>query len=419
MPENPNPYMDPNMNPNGYVPNYGQGYVDETNPYVQQGTWNQGQFGVPQQGYPDAAPQEAYPNAIFNPENMMSPQDIYANQASQGGMPYGVPYPDPNAGYVDSAYGGQPYVDPYIQQDPYGQPYPYEYGQQPYYDPSQMAQPGQMGQQPMAPYGAPMPDQSGQIPPVASVPVDQFGNPLQGRQDVAEPQIPYDAQTAQQQAQQAAQVAQQPVQQSASTQATGQQAPVQAQQVSQQPSAQQQAAQQPAVQQAAAQQQVAAQKAVAQQTAQIEGQESPQEAASKKGRRQKAPKQQPQVQPMPVVGVPAMDPSKATGGRATLALILSILSIILALVPPVGLVLAIIARKLSKSYRRNGGRAAKGEAAGVFGMVGLVFSILMLAVLVCFIGYVMGANKVLIGPMTPINFYNNSPIGHLIPVPAG
>ena len=41
MPDNMNPYMDSGMNPNGYMPGYGQpGYVDEGNPYAQPGAWD-------------------------------------------------------------------------------------------------------------------------------------------------------------------------------------------------------------------------------------------------------------------------------------------------------------------------------------------------------------------------------------------
>lgn len=166
--------------------------------------------------------------------------------------------------------------------------------------------------------------------------------------------------------------------------------------------AQQQAAQQQAAQQAA-QQQVAKQQ-IAQQAAQQE--------AQKKQRRP-----QPQVQTMPVVGAPVIDPSKATGGRAKLALILSILSIILALVPPVGLILAIVARKISKSYKKNGGRAGAGDAAAIFSLVGIIFSILTVALLVWFVGYVNGA---LIGSkayMNPISFFNNSPLGSIYKIP--
>ena len=329
MPDNLNPYMDSGMNPNGFVPNYGQpGYPDPMDPYAQQ-AWDQGQFGAAQPGYP------GMPDEFMNPGAMASPQDIYANQAAQMGAPgYGAPY-DPAMGGM----GAQPFADPYGQQGlPMGQP-----GQQ-FFDPMQQVPgPGQTGQQ--APIS---PSQTGGFDPVQAAQAEQAA----AAQAAAEAQ-----------AQQAAAAAQQ-------------------QQIKQQ------AAQQAAAQQAAQQSQ------------------------------QDAKKRQPaQMQPMPVVGAPVIDPAKATSGRAKLALILSILSIILALVPPVGLILAIVARRIAKSYKKNGGRAGAGDAAAVFSLVGLVFSILTCALVVWFIGYVNGA---LIGSkayMNPISFFNNSPLGNIYKIP--
>lgn len=349
MPENVNPYMDSGMNPNGYMPGYGQpGYVDEGNPYAQPGAWDQGQFGMPQPGYPGAPQQNMMVEDYLNPGNMASPQDIYANQAAQmGGMPgqYGAPYPDAAAPFADPGFGmgAQPYPDPYAQQG---------------YPMGQMPGPGQTG---------------------------GFESPMQAaQQGVAEPQIP----------------AGMPPQADAAAQAA---AAAEAQ-------AKQQAAQH--LQQVQAAQQQIKQQAAAQQAAQQAQQQVPQQPA------QPAKKQsRPQMQPMPTVGAPAIDPSKATKGRATMALVLSILSIILALIPPVGLVLAIVARKTAKSYKRNGGRAGSGDAAAIFSLVGIVFSVLTCALLVWFIGYVNGA---LIGSkayMNPISFFNNSPLGFIFKIP--
>lgn len=330
MPDNVNPYMDSGMNPNGYMPNFGQpGFPDPMDPYAQQ-AWEQAQFGAAQPGYP------GMPDEFMNPGAMASPQDIYANQAAQMGAPgFGAPY-DPAMGGM----GGQPFVDPYGQPAmPMGQP-----GQQPFFDPMQQV---------------PGPGQTGQQAPVSPSQTGGFD----------------------------------PVQASQAEQAAAAQAAAEAQ-------AQQAAAQQQAKQQAA---QKAAQQAAAQQAAQ--------QAAQKKKRPQA------QVQPMPVVGAPVINPAKATGGRAKLALILSILSIIFALVPPVGLILAIIARKIAKSYKKNGGRAGAGDAAAVFSLVGLIFSILTCALVVWFVGYVNGA---LIGSkayMNPISFFNNSPLGNIYKIP--
>lgn len=343
MPDNMNPYMDSGMNPNGYMPPYGQpGYPDPMDPYAQQ-MWDQGQYGMPQPGYP-GVPQPGMMDDFMNPGAMASPQDIYANQAAQMGVPgYGMPY-DPTMGGM----GAQPYMDPYGQQAmPMGQPV------QPYYDPMQaMPGPGQTGQQ--APIS---PSQTGGFDPVQSA-----------------------------QAEQAAA-------QAAAAEAQAQQA------------AAQQAAQQQAKQQAAQQQQPQQQQ---QQAAQQQQQEA----------RKKQPKRpQSQVQPMPIVGAPVINPAKATKGRARLALILSILSIIFALIPPLGLLLAIIARKIAKSYKKNGGRAGAGDAAAVFSIVGLIFSILTCGLVVWFVGYVNGAIIGATAYMNPITFFNNSPLGNIYQIP--
>lgn len=416
MPENPNPYMDPNMNPSGFMPNYGQpGYTDETNPYAQQGGWDQSQYGMPAQGYPGAPQADMFVEDYLNPGNMASPQDIYANQVAQmGGMPgqYGAPYPDPNAAFMDPGYGamgGQPYVDPYAQEvPPQGYPYgqqPGQPGAQPYYDPMQQGQmPGQPGQpepsqQQGIPYGAP--GQTGQQPSVSPSQTGGFENPMQvSQQGVAEPQVPGGMpQPADAAAAQAAAMGMQP----------------QAQQPLQQVPISQQQAQ--------AQQQAQTQAQPPQQSQQQAQAQQPQRSKGKKGKKGAAQAQAPaqvqpqQAKPMAAPAARRVDPSKATKGRATLALILSILSIILALVPPVGLALSIVARKIAKSYRKNGGRAGSGEAAAVFSLVGIIFSIVTCALLVWFIGYVCGA---LIGSkayMNPIAFFNNSPLGMLFKIP--
>ena len=318
----------------------------------------------------------------LNPGNMASPQDIYANQAAQmGGAPgqYGAPYPDA-APYADPNFmGAQPYADPYAQ--PMQQGFP---AAQPGFDPMQ-PMPGQTGQQ----MPVPGPGQTGQQAPLSPSQTGGFENPMLAQQGVAEPQVP-------------AGMPQQP-DAAAQAAAAAAAAEAQAQQQAAQHLQQVQAAQQQAKQQAAQQAQQQAQQQAAQ----------PQAAPAKK--QQKRP--QAQMQPMPAVGAPVIDPSKATSGRAKLALILSILSIILALIPPVGLILAIVARKMAKSYKKNGGRAGSGEAAAVFSLVGIIFSILTLGLLVWFIGYVNGA---LIGSkayMNPISFFNNSPLGNIYKIP--
>ncbi|WP_165252088.1 hypothetical protein [Adlercreutzia sp. ZJ304] len=78
------------------------------------------------------------------------------------------------------------------------------------------------------------------------------------------------------------------------------------------------------------------------------------------------------------------------GGKATMSLILGILSILLAFIPPLGLVLAIIAVLLAKSYTKKGGTAPRASTGRVCGIVGIVLSLLLAVAIGVFVAYFIG-----------------------------
>lgn len=84
----------------------------------------------------------------------------------------------------------------------------------------------------------------------------------------------------------------------------------------------------------------------------------------------------------------AMVPVK--GGKATASLILGILSILLAFLPPVGLVLAIVAILLAKSYHKKGGVAPRAGTGRVCGLVGIILSLLLAVAIGVFLAYFYG-----------------------------
>lgn len=83
-----------------------------------------------------------------------------------------------------------------------------------------------------------------------------------------------------------------------------------------------------------------------------------------------------------------LEPPK--GGKATASLILGILSILLAFIPPIGLVLAVIAVLLAKSYIKKGGMAPRAGTGRVCGVVGIVLSILLAIAIGVFVAYFVG-----------------------------
>lgn len=397
MPENPNPYLDPNMDPNGYMPNNGQmGYVDETNPYMQQGNWNQDNLAGVQgeQGFPDAMQGMGYPNDYISPGNMMSAQDIYANQAAQmngamppmGAMPVDYqnmgdmqgmsPYPD-GIGYSPDVYADQGYMQGagmYPEEGIYADQ---QYG-------AGVQAPYQFNE-----YGQPVVPQ-----PDAGMPYEQFGTP-----DMQQPYMGADAQgmpvVMPEQAHQNTQMPNagaEPQQMAGMPQqntpdASGAFAAQQTQQGVPPKQPQQQPQQQPNQPQGAAQQ-------------------------NAQGRQ---PSRQPSAPRRPMG--PPVDPAKARPGRAKMALVLSIFSIILSLLGPVGFIFALIAFNMSGSYKRNGGTSGAGDAARVFSIAGLIFSCLMIALIVWFVGYYMGYAEWAVNFVNPITFFNNSPIGSIISIP--
>lgn len=104
-------------------------------------------------------------------------------------------------------------------------------------------------------------------------------------------------------------------------------------------------------------------------------------------------------------------PSK---GQAVWSLILGILSIIFAVLPPIGMILGWISTRLSKKYRKSGGRANSAYSGKIFGRVGFAFSFIMLIILGgCFL-YVAGATFGNYGARAMGIYWNNSPLGRLL-----
>ena len=84
------------------------------------------------------------------------------------------------------------------------------------------------------------------------------------------------------------------------------------------------------------------------------------------------------------VGVPPK------GGMATASLILGILSILVAFLPPLGIVLAVLAIVLAKAYAKKGGMAPRAGTGRVCGVVGLVLSIVLAIAIGVFVAYFVG-----------------------------
>lgn len=78
------------------------------------------------------------------------------------------------------------------------------------------------------------------------------------------------------------------------------------------------------------------------------------------------------------------------GGKATASLITGILSILLALIPPVGIIFAILAILFSRSYYKKGGTAPRAGTGRVCGVVGLILSIILCIAYVVFVAYFYG-----------------------------
>lgn len=319
-------------------------------------------------GQPDPYGQYQQPNAY--PGAMPSPQEIYAQQQYLDPN-QGQPYMDPNQMYADQGqgmYGAQP-----VQADPYGQ-YPAQGGYMepdmnampgayPEMDPTMGAQPymdpDQYMQQQMAGYGQP---QQAYPAPAVQQPVqaDPYGQPVP---QAPQPQMP----------------AAQPMPQQMPT------------------------AQPPMPQGAMPQQQM---------------QPEPEPIMDKKAAKQAA-REQKRAAKQQAAAAPSNLGPEPPAGKATLCMILGILSVVFALIPPIGIVLGFVVRKISGEYLAQGGTSPKAETGRIFATVGLIFSLIMLVVLI-FMGVFIYAG--LYGESQARSwsvFFNNSPFGNIwrIPIP--
>lgn len=439
MSENPNPYMDPNFNPNGgYMPNNAQsGFADMLDPFAQQADWSQIQsnMAADQQGFAPGAQNGIFDDYV-SPGNMMSAQDIYANQAAQSGgsvMPgmvgadYGMGangyYGDPAAmgaygapsvgmGYdAMDAFAGQQMGA--IASDPFSNDM---FGMQQtggnYVDPYQAQMGGVFGQMPasQAPVGSMGADMQFQASQVGA-----FEQTAQVQQQPSANAA--DAAFATQQFAAVAPSAGAPVANASAapaSEAQGARGSSQGSQATASSSVQQ--SQQP---QASSQQPAPSPQQSTGRTQQQQPAASMPESDSGSGRHAASP-QRGQMPPQGMPRRPIMPPVNselASPAKAKKSLILAILSIVFSLLAPVGFVLALLAMHSSNSYRRNGGRSNIGEMARVFSIAGLVFSGLMLALLIWFFGYYLGYGEWAFMFVTPIDFFNNSPLGQVFSLP--
>ena len=107
----------------------------------------------------------------------------------------------------------------------------------------------------------------------------------------------------------------------------------------------------------------------------------------------------------------------ATSGQATVVFICGLLSIVFALVPPIGIILGWVSMRVSKKYIQGGGTASRADSGRIFGIVGFVFSLVMLFVMIIFIAYMMGALTGVQNARALVIYFNNSPLGSLITIP--
>lgn len=314
-------------------------------------------------GQPD--PYGQYPQQGYAP--MPSPQEIYAQQQYlDPNQPQ--PYLDPNQMYVDpnqGMYGAQP-----VQPDPYGQ-YPQQGG---YLDADVAA--------------APMPVYPETDPALAAQ------QPYLGEAAYLGQQMPGYGQ----QPQEAYPGMQQPYGQMPDAQHAPQQAPMGM------PVA---APQQMPVQQMPPQQMP--QSAYPQQA-----QPEPEPIMDKKAAKRAAKEQKRAAKQQ---AAPANLGPEPSSGKAMLCMILGILSVVFSLIPPIGIALGLVVRKLSGDYMAQGGRSPKADTGRIFATVGLVFSCIMLLVLI-FLGIFIYAGMYGEGQArTWAVFYNNSPFGNLLRIP--
>lgn len=127
---------------------------------------------------------------------------------------------------------------------------------------------------------------------------------------------------------------------------------------------------------------------------------------------QRAPQPQPQAQPKNLGPEPP-------ASKAMLCMILGILSVVFALIPPVGIVLAIVVRKMSSAYIEQGGTSPKAETGRIFATVGFIFGVIMLVVLLLMALFIYAGLYGEGQARSWAVFFNNSPFGSIwrIPIP--
>lgn len=125
------------------------------------------------------------------------------------------------------------------------------------------------------------------------------------------------------------------------------------------------------------------------------------------------PQPQPQPQAHPQVAAAPTNMTPPPKGKATLSLILGIFSIILAIIPPIGILLGWLSTRFAKQYKNAGGTAAVGDSGRIFGRVGFVFSIVMFIVMGFALAYIAGATFGNYGARALAIYFNHSPIGSL------
>lgn len=156
-------------------------------------------------------------------------------------------------------------------------------------------------------------------------------------------------------------------------------------------------------------QQQAAQRVQPSMVPSVEQQPKPQQPTPQPAQQMYQQPQMPQQMnaPMPYMGEPPKD------SNAVLALILGILSIVFAVLPPIGVVLGFFSCKFSKKFQQAGGDTGVGDSARIFGRVGFIFSIVMFVVFALVIVYVAGASFGNYGARAIAIYFNNSPLGQI------
>ncbi len=145
-------------------------------------------------------------------------------------------------------------------------------------------------------------------------------------------------------------------------------------------------------------------------------QPEPEPVMDKKAAKRAAKEQSRAAKKAQAASQPHMGPEPASG-KAVACMVLGILTVIFALIPPVGIILGIVVRKMSGSYMAQGGRSPKAETGRIFATVGLIFSLILLVILII-MGIIIYAG--LYGESlarTWSVFYNNSPFGNIVRIP--